>query len=55
MFRSRDLSAGKQQLLELMGAAQRAGNSGGYAQLEKQLYEQVLEVHKAILSQNRRG
>src|SRR6476661_9197623 len=32
-------SAGKQQLLELMGAAQRAGNSRGYAQFEQKLYE----------------
>jgi len=47
--------AGKQQLLELMGAAQRAGNSRGYAQFEQKLYEQVLEVHKAILAQNGRG
>jgi hypothetical protein len=46
-------SSGKQQLLELMRAAQRAGNSGGYTQLEKKLYEQVLKVHRAILSQNR--
>ena len=48
-------SAGKQQLLELMGAAQRAGNSRGYAQFEQKLYEQVLKIHKAILAQNRRG
>jgi hypothetical protein len=45
----------KQQLLELMRAAQRAGNSRGYAQFEQKLYEQVLKVHKAILAQNRRG
>jgi hypothetical protein len=48
-------TAGKQQLLELMGAAQRAGNSRGYAQFEQKLYEQVLKVHKDILAQNWRG
>jgi len=47
--------AGKQQLLELMGAAKRAGNSRGYAQFEQKLYEQILKIHKAILSQIRRG
>jgi hypothetical protein len=47
--------ASKQQLLELMGAAQRAGNSRGYAQFEQKLYEQILKVHKAILAQNGRG
>ncbi|MGZ4896619.1 MAG: hypothetical protein ACXVJ0_09145, partial [Candidatus Angelobacter sp.] len=31
-------SSGKKQLLELMRAAQRAGNSGGYAQFEQKLY-----------------
>ena len=34
--------AGKQQLLKLMGAAQRAGNSRGYAQFEQKLYQQIL-------------
>lgn len=48
-------AAGKQQLLELMGASQRAGNSRGYAQFEQKLYEQILKVHKDILAQNERG
>src|SRR5579871_92051 len=42
-------SAGKEQLLKLMGAAQRAGNSRGYAQFEQKLYEQILKVHKLFL------
>ena len=48
-------AAGKQQLLELMGAAQRAGNGRDYAQFEQKLYKQILKVHKAILAQNRGG
>jgi hypothetical protein len=33
-----------------MGAAQRAGNSRGYAQFEQKLYQQILEVHRTIVS-----
>ena len=42
--------AGEEQLLELMGAAQRAGNSRGYAQFEQKLYQQILKVHRTIVS-----